>query len=317
MITLVQGDCRDLLPTLPPNSVQCIVTSPPYFLARDYGDPRQIGHEPTPAAYVAALLEVFRACRRVLRDDGVLWLNLGDCYAQDTKWGGSSGGKNTSSVAGGYLRRRSHTGLPDKNLIGIPWRVAFALQDDGWFLRNEIIWEKPNGMPESVKDRLTVGHETIFLLSKQHDYSFDVDAIREEAVTSDRSAPKGARGGRRRSAGARKQAYLAATTNHRYANLDAWEPTPLRRKRTVWRCPTANSDVDHYAVFPEALVEPCILAGSRPGDTVLDPFGGSGTTGRVAERLGRSAVLIDLNDRYLAIAEQRTSAVQLAMDAYL
>lgn len=319
MINLLHGDCRDILPTLPPASVQCVITSPPYFQARDYGAAGQIGLEATPTAYVATLLEVFRAVHQVLRDDGCLWLNLGDCYAQDTKWGGQSGGKNTSSIKGGYLRRRSHTGLPDKNLIGIPWRVAFALQDDGWILRNEIIWEKPNGMPESVGDRLTMTHETIFLFVKQGEYFFDVDAIREEAVSRDRSAPRGSRGARTPNGGLRKQEVLAADATHhgRYTNLSSWQPQALRRRRTIWRIPTANSRDQHYAMFPEALVETCLLASTRPGDTVLDPFAGSGTTGRVAESLGRNAALIDVNPQYLELADKRTNTVQVAMEAYL
>jgi len=319
VIDLVHGDCRAVLAGLPAQSAQAIVTSPPYFQARDYQAAGQIGLEETPAAYVAALLEVFRAAGRVLADDGCLWLNLGDCYAQDTKWGGQSGGKNTSSIKGGYLRRQSHTGLPDKNLLGIPWRVAFALQDDGWIVRNEIIWEKPNGMPESVRDRLTVTHETIFLLVKQGDYFFDVDAIREEAVTQDRRAPRGSRGARVPNAGLRKQDVLAADATHhgRYAGLGAWQPTPLRRRRTIWRIPTVASRDDHYAMFPDQIVETCVLASTRPGDTVLDCFAGSGTTGRVAEALGRNAVLIDINPQYLELAKKRTDGVQVEMEAYL
>lgn len=319
MIDLLHGDCRALLPTLAAGSVQTIITSPPYFQARDYGVPEQIGLEATPTAYVAALLEVFRLSRRALRDDGTLWLNLGDCYAQDTKWGGQSGGKNTSSVKGGYLRRRSHTGLPDKNLIGIPWRVAFALQDDGWILRNEIIWEKPNGMPESVRDRLTMTHETIFLFAKQADYFFDVEAIREEAVSGDRNPPRGSRGARVPNRGLRKQEELASDATHhgRYANLNAWQPQDLRRRRTIWRIPTANSRDKHYAMFPEELVEICVLASSRAGDVVLDPFAGSGTTLRAAEQLGRNSIGIDINGGYVALAEQRTDKVQVAMEAYL
>lgn len=319
MIDLLHGDCRDILLTLAEQSVQCVVTSPPYFQARDYQVAGQIGLEATPSDYVVALRDVFRRVRRVLRDDGCLWVNLGDCYAQDTKWGGQSGGKNTSSIRGGYLRRRSHTGLPDKNLIGIPWRVAFALQDDGWIVRNEIIWEKPNGMPESVRDRLTVTHETIFLLTKQADYFFDVDAIREEAVSGDRRAPREPRGARVPNAGLRKQDVLAADKTHhgRYSNLNSWQPQLLRRRRTIWRIPTRADRAEHYAMFPEALVETCLLASTRPGDTVLDCFAGSGTTGRVAESFGRSAVLIDINSKYLDLADKRTSAVQVAMETYL
>lgn len=314
-LTIFHGDCRDVLPMLPPESVQMIVTSPPYFHARDYGEARQIGLEPTPAGYVGAICDAARGMRHVLKPDGVLWLNLGDCYAQDSKWGGKSGDLDKRHNA----KWRMETGLPDKNLIGIPWRVAFALQDDGWILRNEIIWEKINGKPESVRDRLTVTHETIFLFAKSADYYFDVEAIREPATSSDRRPVAGSKGGRSAypEARARKSDQLTDAGHHTYANLGTWEPTPLRRARTIWRIPTANNRDAHYAVFPEALVERCLLAGSRVGDVVCDPFGGSGTTARVAERLGRRSILIDLKGEYLEIQQQRTATVQRSIEAYL
>ena len=277
--TLLQGDCRDHLALMPAGGVQCVITSPPYFGLRRYtDDPREIGTEATPAEYAAALVAVFGQVWRVLADDGTLWLNLGDCYANDTKWGGSTSGKHATGLHGAtYIGRvRTNTGLPSKSLMGIPWRVAFALQDAGWVLRSDIVWNKPNAMPESVTDRPTRSHEYLFLFSKQPRYYYDADAIKEPAV-----------------------------------NGDARQPLTHRNKRTVWTIPTQGLRDAHYAPMPEALVEPCILAGSRPGDTVLDPFMGSGTVARVALKHQRHAIGIDLG--YQDLQAKRTDGVQVAL----
>lgn len=385
MIELLHGDCRDLLPTLPERSVQCVVTSPPYFGLRDYGVAGQIGREPTIDAYVDALITVFRLVWRVLRDDGTLWLNLGDSYANDTKWGGQTSGKHAGRLHGdsGIGRRRHQTGLPSKSLMGIPWRVAFALQDDGWVLRNDIIWSKPNPMPESVTDRCTRSHEYLFLFAKSESYYFDQAAIAEPVQRNDRpqyqraveialehgltnehidairasgltdtgknaatQTGTGANSERVQTLAAEAKAVLrgyyrefltrhAADSFKRTANKRSESVVPgnrathrstrddehynklTRNRRTVWTIPTRSYDGAHFATFPEALVEPCILAGSRPGDTVLDPFAGTFTVGRVALRYGRKAIGIELNPDYCELAEGRTNGVQTRIEALL
>jgi len=299
VIRFLQGDTRDILPTLASGSVDCIVTSPPYFGLRDYGMGGQIGLEPTPADFVAELVAVFREARRVLKDDGTLWLNLGDSYANDGKWGGSSGGKHVTALHGnsGIGRGKVTTGLKPKDLIGIPWRVAFALQADGWYLRQDIIWSKPNPMPESVTDRCTKAHEYLFLLSKSPRYFYDADAIKEPAIHEGRvvkASGATAKNGRKGEFGAT----AAGFTTHDTLVTD-------RNRRSVWTVATQPFKEAHFATFPPALIEPCILAGCPVGGTVLDPFGGAGTTGLVADRLQRNAVLIELNPEYLEIARRR------------
>lgn len=305
MIELLTGDCRDLLPTLPEQSVQTIVTSPPYFHLRRYtDDEREIGQEPTIAEYVAALVEVFMACWRVLRDDGTLWLNIGDAYANDTKWGGRSGGKNYTSAAGGCAGQRSrrNTGLPPKSLMGLPWRVAFALQDAGWILRNEIIWWKRNALPEggAAVDRCARDHETVFLFSKHPRYYADMNSIADPIKV-----------------GYNGSSFVRGKTHDAKVALSAVGQKPREEKdtrhpRTVWDIPTAALSDEHYAPMPQALAERCIKAGSRAGDVVLDPFAGSGTTGRAALALGRGAILIDL--AYQDLQARRTDKVQVRMD---
>lgn len=297
-IEILQGDCRDVLGSLPDGSINCCVTSPPYFGLRDYGVEGQLGLEPTPDEFVSAMVEVFREVRRVLRDDGTLWLNLGDSYANDGKWGGSTGGKHASALHGnsGIGRRLLTTGLKPKDLIGIPWRVAFALQADGWYLRQDIIWHKPNPMPESVTDRCTKAHEYIFLFAKSERYYFDADAIKEQAVSNHASGNgfKGRQGGA-----------IHMPMSGGAGTADQWLPGGMRNRRSVWTVSTKPFKGAHFATFPPDLIDPCVLAGCPVDGTVLDPFFGAGTTGLVAQKHGRNCVGIELNPDYIAIANER------------
>lgn len=304
-VKILIGDCRDVLRRLPDASVQCCVTSPPYFGLRDYGVAGQIGLEPTPDAFVAEMVAVFREVRRVLRDDGTLWLNLGDSYASTVKGSGGAGksrlGPNRDLQNIGHQkfepRRFDMQGLKPKDLIGIPWRVAFALQADGWYLRQDIIWHKPNPMPESVKDRCTKAHEYIFMLSKSPRYYWDAEAVKEEVQHPEmrhKSSNKSA---------AQESAFLGnAPTN---LGRCGTSEDGKRNRRSVWTVSTQPFKGSHFATFPPDLIEPCIIAGCPEGGTVLDPFGGAGTTGLVADRLQRSATLIELNPDYAAMAERR------------
>lgn len=284
-VTLYHGDSLDVLRTLPAGSVDSCVTSPPYFGLRDYGEPGQYGLEASPAEYVETMRTLFTEVRRVLADDGTLWLNLGDSYATATKGSGGTGKSTLGAASGGnaiseagILRsqqrqqmalRRMQPDRPEKNLLGIPWRVAFALQDGGWILRNAIVWHKINAMPESATDRLSTRSETVFMLTKSPRYWFDLDAIKER--------PGG--------------------------------PNP----GDVWSIATETFPGAHFAVMPAKLAERCVLAGCKPGGTVLDPFSGSGTTGMVAQRHGRRYVGIDLNREYLDLS-LRTRLQQAALD---
>lgn len=304
-ITIHRGDCREILRTLPDESLNCCVTSPPYWGLRDYGIENQLGLEATPEEYVAHLVEVFREVRRVLRDDGTLWLNLGDSYAA----GGNNAGsrpedltdKQRSNRGCRYERRIAPSGLKPKDLVGIPWRVAFALQADGWYLRSDIIWHKPNPMPEAVTDRPTKAHEYIFLLSKSEKYYYDAEAIKEPAESRSLSKWQD-----RKADGEPTRRGDPSTSGHitRTATLASSDG---RNKRSVWTVPTEPYPEAHFATFPEDLIKPCIKAGSPSGGTVLDPFGGSGTTAQVARALGCHAVLIELNEAYCSLAENRLS----------
>jgi DNA modification methylase len=362
-LTVLLGDCREVMASMEPESVHCVVTSPPYWGLRDYGSPGQLGLEPTPEAYVESMVAVFREVRRVLRSDGTVWLNLGDSYAgggtigrndtdpeslarraaEGTARYGKGAGRGTGSQVGNHGTRPPVAGLKPKDLVGIPWRVAFALQADGWYLRSDIIWSKPNPMPESVTDRPTKSHEYLFLLSKSPRYYFDNDAIREDYKadalwryqygfnpgTPANSATKNPAVGRERS-----------------------EPNPAGRNiRSVWTIATQPYPGAHFATFPQALVEPCIKAGTSergvcpecgapwerdatwrpscrcgmPGHidkphqpvpaTVLDCFAGSGTVGLVAQRLSRRAVLIDLSADYLGQVMDRNRDIPLGLGA--
>ena len=339
------GDCRDTMRKLIADGVrvQMCVTSPPYFGLRDYGHAGQLGLEATPAEFVAAMVEVFGLVRELLADDGVLWLNLGDSYANDAKWGGSTGGKHVQALHGdsGIGRGKKATGMRPKNLLGIPWRVALALQEDGWNLRQDIIWHKPNPMPESVTDRCTKAHEYLFLLSKSERYYFDQKAIAEplgavsverlvQDVESQRGSDRvpGKTNGNMKAVGGRRAAwnkthkgttaYEEGASEHRTkaglvsfaererAKVEAGDLEGTRNRRSVWTVPTAPYSGAHFATFPPALIEPCILAGSRPGDIVFDPFLGSGTTAQVAQALVRHWIGCELNPEYLELQVDRT-----------
>ena len=305
MQQIIQGDCLKVLPTLPAESVHCCVTSPPYLGLRDYGCEGQIGLESTPDAYVSKMVDVFLEVRRVLRDDGTLWLNLGDSYFNSRP---GSGGKCVLPRAGKSMTEgRYHdakrdftgTGIKPKDLIGIPWRVAFALQADGWYLRQDIIWHKPNPMPESVRDRCTKAHEYLFLLSKSARYFYDADAVKE-------STGKG--GGRPRQFGATKQ---EGTLRQDIGNT--FIDNGARNRRSVWTVSTKPYSGAHFAVYPPELIRPCIRAGCPEGGTVLDPFNGSGTTGAVATQENRQYIGIELNPEYIALAENRIKAEVLPL----
>lgn len=347
-----QGDCLDVLKTLPIESVNCCITSPPYWGLRDYGtgewiggDPtcshkrdskqseltqtghrnlegavgdgiykdkckrcgaerkdRQIGLEITPESYVQKMVDVFREVRRVLRNDGTLWLNLGDSY--------SGSGKGPAGNLGGDERHleEKHTkiipeGLKQKDLVGIPWRVAFALQADGWYLRQDIIWHKPNPMPESVTDRCTKAHEYIFLMSKNPNYYLDNKAIQEPCTTQEG----------RPSAIVRDRVYGYNSKQAALGRARGGEETPepaTRNKRSVWSVTVKPYKEAHFATFPKELIEPCVLAGCPKDGTILDPFGGSGTTAEVAIENGRNALLIELNPEYIELAKTRISNTQ-------
>jgi|TARA_R110000824_G_scaffold18621_1_gene73425 DNA modification methylase len=349
---IIYGDCRDKLKELDSESVQCCVTSPPYWGLRDYGtgdweggdkncshkrDSKksdrtitghknfeemngvgdaiykttcnrcgakrvdlQLGLEETPEEYTANMVEVFSQVKRVLRDDGTLWLNLGDSY--------SSGGRTTTtnqSLRGdtdyGVTRPKPGKGIKPKDLIGIPWRVAFALQADGWYLRQDIIWHKPNPMPESVTDRCTKAHEYIFLMSKSEKYFFDSDQIKEKAV------------GERWGGNKPMNTNNSKDQDNQFKGLSRERDmvSEFRNKRSVWTVNTKPYPGSHFAVFPQELIEPCIQAGSKTGDVVLDPFFGSGTTGEVAERFGRDYIGIELNEEYKPLQQQRCAQMGL------
>lgn len=302
-VRIICADVLAGLAQLADESVHCCVTSPPYWGLRDYGVEGQIGLEPTPEAFVARLVEVFREVRRVLRKDGTLWLNLGDSYCNTDKWGGGGGNTGKQTVDNGEVpswavrRKRDHIpGIKPKDLVGIPWMTAFALRADGWWLRQEIIWHKPNPMPESVTDRCTKAHEHIFLLTKGSSYHFDSKAIYENATSGDLRRPH-----------APGQVDKRGNGHDRGGGQPRKIETLSRNKRSVWTIATQAFAEAHFATFPEELAATCIKAGCPAGGTVLDPFGGAGTTGLVADKLGRDAVLIELNPEYAAMAERRIS----------
>lgn len=290
-VTLLLGDALDVLRGLPDASVDCIVTSPPYLGLRDYGIPGQYGLESTPAEYVEAMRSVFAEARRVLAADGTLWVNLGDSYSAGGQ--GVHGGALTGGAPAFTSRATRTPGFAPKNLLGMPWRVALALQDDGWVLRNDIVWHKPNAMPESVTDRLSNRHEHLFLLTKNQRYGFDLDAIREPHAAPDRKAGV--------------NAFAARDLSHKRSATSPYQGPDARGRNPgdVWSIATRPYPSAHFAVWPMDIPLRCIKAGCRPGGTVLDPFSGSGTTGAAARQLGRKYVGIDLNPEYHDLAKGR------------
>jgi DNA modification methylase len=353
-VTIRHGDCREVLRTLPDESVHCCVTSPPYFGLRDYGVSGQIGLEQTPDDFVAEMTAVFREVRRVLRPDGTLWLNLGDSYNNRTRVRGSShqpglngviDGTWAGTAAGGGVRMSNMPGLKEKDLIGIPWMVAFALRSDGWWLRQWHPWVKRNPMPESTQDRPTSACETVFLMTKSASYSYDYDAVKrtmaESSVSRLAQDVEAQEGSSRANGGAKTNGKMKAVGgdkqrghSRRHAGFndrwDAMERQEQRQSRAFRNSDFFMQSIDgpagavgndreiiafdvatqpfrdaHFATFPPSLIEPMILAGCPAGGVVLDPFGGAGTTGLVADRLNRDAILIELNPEYAAIAERR------------
>lgn len=325
------GDCLESMRKMADQSVHCCVTSPPYFGLRDYGVEGQLGLEATPEEFVEALVTVLREVRRVLRDDGTLWLNLGDSYARNPAKGQHKPGDSGKQAylydtGGGRASCTASTGLADKQLIGIPWRVAFALQADGWYLRQDIIWQKPNVMPESVTDRCTKSHEYIFLLTKSPKYFFDNAAIKEPAVgggvgraaTFDRSGnpvaahilPGQTAAQHRPRPSVKRGGFNGKTEVMSESGQNAFRAVvEMRNKRSVWTVATRSFKGAHFATFPPELIEPCILAGCPEGGTVLDPFGGSGTTAGVALKNRRNAVICELNPDYAALIDERVLSI--------
>ena len=302
-VRILQGDCREVLKTLPDESVHCVVTSPPYWGLRDYGHVGQIGLERTAAAFVGDLVAVFQEVRRVLRADGTLWLVLDDSYATDAK---GERGIDKSTLSGGAWQMKAHppklargdwreAGFKRKDLIGIPWRVALALQEDGWWLRCDVIWAKTSCMPENVQDRPTRSHEYVFLLSKSQHYYYDADAVREPDVGADHP----------RNVIAKPEPSCGVLKPHTGIRTAEGRNGQGRNRRSVWTVGPQPFAGGHTASFPPALIEPCILAGCPEGGNVLDPFGGAGTTGLVADRLQRDAILIELNPEYAEMAKKR------------
>jgi site-specific DNA-methyltransferase (adenine-specific) len=354
---ILVGDCIDMMRTLPDQSVQTCITSPPYFGLRDYGVNGQIGLEQTPADFIARLVEVFREVRRVLRDDGTAWVNMGDSYASKPNGPVGFGGHNSDAphvaVRTANARRSSQIpeGFKHKDMMGMPWRLAFALQDDGWYLRQDIIWHKPNPMPESTRDRCTKAHEYIFLLSKSRRYHCDMEAIREpaiygatptgvgfghgfDAVTKPRATvptgwdtstgdgghgafhKEGAERARRdsfkREDSKREQVIPGQNKGtHRPDRKESTWDTATRNKRSVWTVATHSFKDAHFATFPPDLIRPCVLAGAPRGGVVLDPFGGAGTTSLVSMQEGRRSIICELNPEYAAMARRRIDAAWL------
>jgi DNA modification methylase len=312
---IICGDATQVLQTLPDSSVDCCVTSPPYFRLRDYGIEGQIGLEESPLVYVKKLVGVFGEVKRVLKAEGTLWLVLGDCYNGSSKAGHQRmywkkhvmfGRLGSQSVFGVPTRVE---GLKHKDLIGVPWMVAFALRSEGWYLRQEIIWHKPNAMPEPVRDRCTRSHETIFMFSKQPKYYYDADAIREPCSVANIADFQRHKTFPDRSI---RQGTYGEVRPDLYRRRDEYMPKDFRKnKRDVWIVNTQPTKTAHFATYPESLITPCVLAGCPLGGVVLDPFFGTGTTGVVATKNSRHYAGIDLNSNYCKLAEERIKKEQI------
>jgi DNA modification methylase len=329
-VRIINADVMEGLRQLPDESVHCVVTSPPYWRQRDYGKAGQIGLEQTPEEYIERLVPVFRDVRRILRSDGSLWCNIGDKWASGGKGGGGSfmaeRGQAWAHAKDSKGWRSPPVGYKDKDLVGVPWMLAFALRADGWYLRQCNVWAKPNCMPESVRDRSTVSHEYVFHLTKNNDYFYDCDAARtppapatETRLAQDLESQEGslrANGGAKtngpmKAVGKRSDKQRGHTRKHAGFN-DRWDAMERDGQmanganlRSVWWISPASYDDGHFAVMPDKLAEICIVAGCPKGGTVLDPFGGAGTTGLVADRLQRNAILLELNPEYAAMSERR------------
>jgi DNA modification methylase len=315
MNNIIVGDCLTVLRGMDSRTIDCCITSPPYYRLRDYGVVGQIGLEQTPEDYIAKLVEVFHEVKRVLKDEGTLWLNIGDSYVGSRKGRRNDGSHSTDkskssdylNIVGGTLLPARIDGIKRKDLIGIPWLLAFALRQDGWYLRQDIIWNKTNAMPESVRDRCTKSHEYIFLLSKKEKYYFDSDSIVEKAAFDGRkdTINKGSLKYARKDIlpGTTPQTMtMAGKAHERWRYKDGMA---IRNKRDVWTVSTNSYKGAHFATFPEKLIEPCVLAGCRKGGIVLDPFIGSGTTAVVALKADRNYIGIELNPQYAEIAVKR------------
>lgn len=324
-ITLYKGGALDTLRRLPDQIIQTCVTSPPYWRLRDYGHPEQLGMETTLTEYIFKVVKIFREIKRLLKNDGTLWLNMGDSYATGGRGGGGAfmdkrktGAWKKQSKATGW--KSAPEGLKHKDLVGIPWRVAFALQADGWYLRKDIIWSKPNALPESVRDRPTTAHEYIFLMSKKSKYYYDVDAIREPVTGNAHSrgngvnpkADKGVGWGYTGSPGRDKKPRTKTSKDKWWKvkqnpsfSAAVKDLVDVRNKRSVWTVPTKPFLDAHFSTFPPDLIKPCILAGSAPGDVVLDPFVGSGTTVEVAKEFNRKAIGVELVSKSIDMAVKR------------
>lgn len=327
-VSLHHGDALDVAKALPAGGADCIVTSPPYFGLRDYGEPGQYGLEDSPVQYVENMRALFAELRRVLADDGTLWLNLGDSYYSGRGNPGPNADDRKSVARRGWVRavdRPGQTWAKPKDLLGIPWSVAFALRDDGWYLRNDNIWNKPNPMPESVNDRFSSKHEYVFMLTKSRRYWFDLDAVREQ-YEGDRDASRRSRSGNTNKANSVTTPWVPPesrpTAWNNQSNMGAtgsqhtWANKGGRNPGDVWTIPTQPFSGAHFAVMASKLAHRCIAAGCKPGGTVLDPFSGSGTTGMVAQRLGRKYIGIELNRDYLDLSlRTRLQAAPLDFEA--
>jgi DNA modification methylase len=308
-------DCLQGLKHLPDNSVDCCITSPPYYALRDYGVDGQIGLEETPQQYIDRLTEVFMEVHRVLKPEGTLWINIGDSYNGNKK-GNTETNKNKRVAESSHFEKKLWKECKQKDLIGIPWMLAFSLRNEGWYLRQDIIWNKPNVMPEPATDRCVKAHEYIFLLSKSERYYFDYEQIQEEATTHE-NRPSGVVRNRKFGYDSKQnqhpEAYLMSSADKSGEVTEADMPTGKRNKRDVWSVNTKPDLNAHFAVYPEELIRPCILAGCPLGGVVLDPFMGSGTTARAARRWGRHYVGFELNPDYVKIIEKK---VQVAVDLF-
>lgn len=299
--TILVGDCRKVLRTLPDKSIDCCVTSPPYFNLRDYNVDSQIGLESTPQEFIKELVSVFREIKRVLKDTGTLWVNIGDTYSGH-KQGDTETNKNPNAVTSSFTEKPCT--LKSKNLIGIPWRVAFALQELGYILRQDIVWAKPNPLPEPVKDRCVKAHEYIFLFSKFPKYHFDYKAIQEPCkYPGDLGILRG-----KVVDGSMASQHSESITKRVAGGIDSRTAGPnYRRKRSVWTVRPSQYPEAHFAVFPPELIRPCIKAGCPKGGTVLDPFAGSGTTAQVAQEEGCKSIMVELNPDYAKLIKRRVS----------